>query len=308
MSKPPPIQQHAASNRPTNIEATVGKAWVPPSAPDDRGSPSSGIGAHGFQSLSSLLDDPGAVVGKTLRTAWRAVEFLLGLILVFVAPFVFLFLLVTQAKWALALGALTTAALALWRTRMDGWSERSAEKPISVKGRAKLTLLILSLNCMFWGLLIASVIPLSWVAEFNALAPAWLADSNWEKWSEPFRHTLEAVVAMLLIDAFAYLLALLPFVFVFVSIVGLVLVIGLPRVEDKLMYIARVLALALAASVVIHIFWGRSLDWLFWAINGYILWKGAEWLALLSVIVIGFMPFRIVEVLRRGRWLRGFFE
>jgi hypothetical protein len=56
-----------------------------------------------------------------------------------------------------------------------------------------------------------------------------------------------------------------------------------------------------------YFIFGDSLGWLFWGINGYLLWKGSEWLTLLSIAVIGFMPFRIAALLRSGNWLRRFF-
>ncbi len=307
MSEPPSIQQHAVSNQPTKVQAAVGKAWVPPTGADDRGKTRIGAGSSGLLQSSSLGGDPVSAVGRGLRKAWRSLEILVGLIIAFVSPFALLFLLVTQAKWALALGALTTAAHAYWRVRMDGWNERPDGSRPGFKGRAALLFLILCLNCMFWGLLIASVMPATWVADFNASAPAWLADHHWERWSVTFRQTIESFVSIALIEVFAYLLALLPFVLVFAVSVLLVIRIGLPRVTDKLMFVARVLVIGMIAGIVIQILWGPSLEWLFWAINGYILWRGAGLLTLLSIIVIGFMPFRIVELLRRGRWLRTFF-
>lgn len=307
MSEPPRIQQHAVSNQRTNVQAAVGKAWIPPTAADNRGETRTGAGASSLLQSSNLGGDPVAAVGKGLRNAWRALEMLAGLIIAFVSPFAFFFLLVTQAKWALALGGLTTVAYAFWRARMDGWNERENGTRIGFKGRVSLLFLILCLNSMFWGLLIASVMPAGWVTDFNGSAPAWLADHHWERWSVTFRQTIESFVSIALIEVFAYLLALLPFVLVSAVSVLLVIRIGLPRVTDKLMFVARVLVIALIAGIVIQILWGPSLEWLFWAINGYILWRGAGLLTLLSIIVIGFMPFRIVELLRRGRWLRTFF-
>jgi len=247
------------------------------------------------------------VVIARLHKTWGMLTFLVSLIIAFISPLAFAFLLVTQAKWALALGTLTTAGHAFWRARFDGWDEHAAGKRMSVKGQAALMLLVLCLNTLCWSLILSSLMPPGWVSSFNASAPGWLADPDWVRWAAPFRTAIDTFVATAFVEVLAHLLALLPFVLVPVFITLLVIRIGAARARDKTMFTFYVLCAVASGSFLGYFVFGNALASLFWGINGYILWKGEAWLTLLSILVVGFIPFRIATLLRGGGWLRDFF-
>lgn len=254
--------------------------------------------------MSIFLERFTSRVGKALRTTLSLLELLVSLIILIVSPLALLFLISSQAKWALTLGTLSTAAHVVWRTQFDGWRESASLDSMGIKGHAKLLFLVLCLNCMFWGLLLASLIPAGWISAFNGTAPAWLADHDWAQWSGPFSRSIEAFVTGSLIHLLAHLLALMPFVLAPLLVVAIVLRLLVGRVRDYNLAVMYVLVAALFICFIGYFLFGDSLAWLFWGINGYILWKGGDWLKLLSILLIGFMPFRIAALLRTGSWLR----
>ncbi len=255
-----------------------------------------------------LQDGAGVLLDNLLWRVRALLELLLSLILACVAPFAFLFLLVTHAKWALMLGVLSTAVHVFWRIRLGGWEERALADGMGLKGHAGLLLLILCLNGMFWGLVLSTLLPTEWIAHFNAQAPAWLADQDWQRWAAPFSQTLESFVNGALIELLAYLLALLPFVLV--PLLGVLLIIraGVPRVRDATLFRFHVLVIAFFTCLLGYFLFGSALGWLFWGINGYIVWQGGDWLGMLGIGVVGYMPFRILALLRSGSWLRALFR
>lgn len=249
-----------------------------------------------------------STIGERISRAAGVLELVVSLLIALVSPFAFVFLLVTHAKWVIALGALSTAAHALWCARFEGWGERSAGEPMGAGRRVMLTLLVLCLNTLFWGLVLSSIVPRTWVSSFNVSAPAWLSDHDWLRWAEPLSASVEAFVAGALVELLAYVLALLPFVLVVAVAALLMIRLGAGRARDRVMFTFYVLFVAGSACLLCYLLFGSSLAWLFWGINGYILWKGGAWLTLFSVFVVGSIPFRIMTLLRNGSWLRAFFR
>lgn len=307
---PSRVPQWVRSGRPAEVRAETGEAWVPSASSGEQAGNRAGLSAGTHLGLStSRMPERGPIAAGVakLRAVGAALELMVGVIILMISPVAFVALVVMQAKWALTLGLLSTAAHAFWRARFDGWAERAAVDGMRWQGHAKLLLLTLFLNCMFWGMLLAQMVPAAWVAEFNAGAPGWLADRNWERWSEPFSRAIDLFVATSFVELLAYLLALAPFFAPPVLLCVFVARYWLRRPDLDLLFLLRALFVGLLVCYGGYLVFQDELWRLFWGINGYLLWKGSDVFALLTILFVGFIPFRIAALLRGGHWLRRLF-